>query len=328
MLRTLPITVTDTTSPSMLTATNVPEDDEPEWDSATTYADGDVVMVTDAGVHKRYESLKDSNTDNYPPDNTKADLSDPWWLELGPTNRWAMFNDTVQEATVSSETFSESTYAAESLSVTAAGIAVQVTPQEPVNYVAAFNIQGIHADLIVKNSDGDTLYSRRKNLTSTLSSANWYDYFFEPFVQIGDSVSFNDVPTVSSGDVFFSIQRGTGADAECGVLAMGVRKDLGIAVYGTRVGITDFSRKERDDFGNFLITERGFSKEMTAQVQLPFDRVSAVQRALAEARAKPAVYEASDEVAATIIYGFFTDFEITISGPTLCDATIDIEGLV
>jgi hypothetical protein len=61
---------------------------------------------------------------------------------------------------------------------------------------------------------------------------------------------------------------------------------------------------------------------------VPFNRVSQVQRTLAEGRAQPAVYEASDAVGATIVYGFFTDFEITISNPSLCDATIDIEGLV
>jgi len=111
-------------------------------------------------------------------------------------------------------------------------------------------------------------------------------------------------------------------------LAMGVQKDLGVAVYGTRIGITDFSKKERDTFGNFQIIERGFAKEMTATVVVPFDRVSYVQRTLAEGRAKPAVYEASDTVGATVVYGFFTDFEITISTPSICDATIDIEGLV
>jgi hypothetical protein len=326
MLRTLPIDVTDTTSPSMLAATNVPENDETEWDSTTTYADGDVVMVTDAGVHKRYESLQGSNTDNYPPDNLTG--SPAYWLELGSTNRWAMFDDTVGAATVSSETFSESTYAVDTVEGTAAGIAVQIAPQQPVNYIAAFNLSGAYVDLIVDDADGNTLYSQRRSLTSELSEADWYAYFFEPYVQINDTVAFNDVPTISAGDIYFSVQKTSGGDAECGVLAMGVQKDLGIAVYGTRIGITDFSKKERDTFGNFQIIERGFAKEMTAQVSVPFNRVSQVQRTLAEGRAKPAVYEASDAVGATIVYGFFTDFEITISTPSLCDATIDIEGLV
>jgi hypothetical protein len=323
-----PIEIDDTGSPSQFVASNVPEDDETEWDSTTTYSDGDVVMVTDAGVHKRYESLKDSNTDNYPPDTTSDDLSDPWWLELGPTNRWAMFNDTVGEATSSSETFSESTYAADTVDGTAAGIAVQITPQQAVNYIAAFNIEGVYADLIIKNSDGNTTYSERKSLITTIRSADWYSYFFDETVHIGDATSFPGLPTVSEGDIYFSVQKKPDGPAEVGVLAMGTMKNLGVSTYGTSVGIIDFSRKERDTFGNFQIVERGFAKELDAEVSIPFDRVSFVQSELAKRRAKPTIYEASDSVNATLIYGFFRDFDITISTPSITDATITIEGLV
>jgi len=71
-----------------------------EWSSSTTYATGDTVKVTLAsdGVtertpHEEYESLADSNTGNYPPDNP-----DKWQL-LGATNRWKMFDDYVNTQT-------------------------------------------------------------------------------------------------------------------------------------------------------------------------------------------------------------------------------------
>ena len=323
-----PLEITDTTSPSMLAATNVPENDEAEWASGTTYATGDVVMVTDAGIHRRYESLKDSNTDNYPPDTTKENLTDPWWLDLGSTNRWKMFDQTVGDQTASSETFSEATYATDTVDDTAAGIAVRVKPQNAVNYIAAFALEGKYVDLIVKNGNGDTLFSERRSLRSQLSGADWYNYLFESFKQIDDTVAFNDVPTISNGDVFFSVQKDDNKDARCGILAMGAQQELGVSTYGTRVGIADFSRKERDVFGNFKIIERGFAKELSAEVFIPFDRISFVQRALAKRRALPTIYEASGSVGATVVFGFFQDFEITISTPANADATIDIEGLV
>lgn len=323
-----PIEITDTGSPSQFVASNVPENDETEWASGTTYSTGDKVMVTDAGVHKRYESLKDSNTDNYPPDTTKDDLTDPWWLELSGTNRWAMFNTTVGDKTVSSETFSEATYAVEPVDNTTAGIAVQITPQQAVDYLAVFGVQGAYADVIVKDTDGNTTYSERKSLTAELTEADFYAYFFEPFVDVGDAVSFRGLATVSEGDIFFSIQKTDTEDAQCGALAIGQQNDLGVATYGTSIGITDFSRKERDTFGNFKIVERGFAKTMDAEVFIPFRRISAVQSKLAAVRAQPTVFEASDEVSATLIFGFFTDFDITISTPANADATITVEGLV
>jgi hypothetical protein len=50
-----PITITD----SILTACNVPENDEQEWSAGTSYSIGDAVMVTTstAHIHKTYEAL-------------------------------------------------------------------------------------------------------------------------------------------------------------------------------------------------------------------------------------------------------------------------------
>lgn len=50
-----PITITD----SILTACNVPENDEQEWSAGTSYSIGDAVMVTTskANIHKAYEAL-------------------------------------------------------------------------------------------------------------------------------------------------------------------------------------------------------------------------------------------------------------------------------
>jgi hypothetical protein len=321
-----PITITDTGSLSQLSASNVPETDESEYAAGTSYTAGDRVMVTDPGVHKIYEALR-STTGEYPPDNTNG--SDPAWLEVGPTNRWAMFNRVVGQATQAAETYSESTYAVSTLSAAAAGIAVEIAPQQAVNYLAAFGIRGNHADVIVHDGGGNQLYAERKQLNAEISEAGWWWYFFEPFVQVRDAISFPNLPTISNGTIRLAIQKNQqDANAECGVLVLGVAKTLGVSVYGTRVGIIDFSRKERDAFGNFTITERGFAKEMTAEVKVDFGLLSSVQQRLSEVRAKPVVYEASDNVAATLIYGFFRDFEILISTPTVVDATIEIEGLV
>lgn len=65
-----------------------------EYDSTTSYSTGDQVKVSfeSDGTTPRYpveeyESLADTNSGNYPPDNP-----DQWRL-LGASNRWAMFDD-------------------------------------------------------------------------------------------------------------------------------------------------------------------------------------------------------------------------------------------
>jgi len=80
-----------------------------EYDSGTTYATGDKVKVSeesDGSTERRpveeYESLTDSNTDNYPPDSPNE------WDYLGATNRWAMFDKYSNTQSVEQSSPSES----------------------------------------------------------------------------------------------------------------------------------------------------------------------------------------------------------------------------
>lgn len=73
-----PYTITD----SNLTS-NVPENDAGEYSATATYGAGEVVISST--LHRKYESLVADNTGNALDDVSK-------WLDLGPTNRWAMFD--------------------------------------------------------------------------------------------------------------------------------------------------------------------------------------------------------------------------------------------
>ena len=75
----------------VLTSSNVTEQDNPAWSSSTTYAAG--ALVTRATTHRQYQSLQDANTGHEP----TANLT--WWQDVGPDNRWAMFDDVVGTAT-------------------------------------------------------------------------------------------------------------------------------------------------------------------------------------------------------------------------------------
>ncbi|MHC9235019.1 hypothetical protein ACX9MO_05180 [Pseudooceanicola sp. 502str34] len=76
-----PITVTE----SLLTDTNLTEDDHDEWDVSTTYSAEDRVIVL--STHKVYESVSGSNL-GYDP--TTDDGT--WWIEVSATNKWKAFD--------------------------------------------------------------------------------------------------------------------------------------------------------------------------------------------------------------------------------------------
>lgn len=85
-----PIVVTDAT----LNDHSVPETDYAEWAVGTAYDLGDRVILT--STHKIYESIVDgvgTNTGNDPATTTG------YWIEIGATNRWKMFDQSVGSAT-------------------------------------------------------------------------------------------------------------------------------------------------------------------------------------------------------------------------------------
>ncbi len=82
-----PINVTS----ANLTTSSVAETDHAEWSAGTTYALG--ARVIRAASHRIYESLVAGNIGNNPI--TAADK----WLDTGPTNRWAMFDQAVGTVT-------------------------------------------------------------------------------------------------------------------------------------------------------------------------------------------------------------------------------------
>jgi len=85
-----PVDITD----AMLTS-SVPETDHPEWLPTTSYAAGARVIKT--ATHRIYESAAGGNLGNDP-----ADLTG-FWLEVGPTNRWAMFDEALGTSTTATD---------------------------------------------------------------------------------------------------------------------------------------------------------------------------------------------------------------------------------
>ena len=73
---------------AVLTSSNVVENDRPAWNNGTTYAaDAEVISTT---THRIYRSTLAGNVANDPtlPGTSK-------WTDIGPTNKWAMFDGVV-----------------------------------------------------------------------------------------------------------------------------------------------------------------------------------------------------------------------------------------
>ena len=296
-----PVTVTN----SILTSSNVTEDDYSEWASGTTYADGDNVIVIGT-THKVYESLVDSNLGNDP---TTDDGTN--WLELSATNRWKAFDQKIADQVSNLNTIEYQLNSA-TTNVTA---------------VSLFGLDGISVNVTVTDATDGEVYNEDFSLLDNAEIVDWFTYFFAEQGTKTEAL-FTGIPPYLNSDVDITVTAETGTNAKVGQIVLGFLSNFGLTTYGTSVGIEDYSRKETDAFGNFVITERAFAKLVDYDVRLETGKARTVQNTLANFRATPIVYIGSeDEAFATIVYGFYRRFDITLEGPAYSFAAIEVEGL-
>ena len=299
-----PVTVTN----SILTSSNITENDYAEWAVGTTYADGDLVIVTGT-THKVYESLVDSNLGNDP---TTDDGSN--WLEIGATNLWKAFDQKISDPVTNLES-------------------IEYTLNDPasnVTAVALFGLKGISANVTVTDTaiggEGE-VYNETISLIDNRNIVDWYTYFFEEQVQKEQAIFFN-IPPYLASDVEITVTDSAGETAELGQIVLGFLSQLGATAYGTSISIEDFSRKETDDFGNFIVVERAYAQLADFDVQFETQNARKIQRTLAGFRATPIVYIGSEDTSyCTTIYGFYRRFDLTLEGPSLSFGAIEVEGL-
>jgi len=104
--------------------------------------------------------------------------------------------------------------------------------------------------------------------------------------------------------------------------------EIGMCVYGTEVGIVDYSRKERDTFGNLTLIERGYSDVVRYKVEILTENAAQIRNLLASKRAVSAVYVGHSEVEAINVTGYLTSFSIPLDNWHWSTITIEVEGEV
>lgn len=294
-----PTVITD----SMLASSSVAEPDvgEVAWSAATAYVEGEVAVRTT--THRKYERLVAGTT-------ATAPESDPTnWLDIGPTNRWAMFDRKVGTETSA-----------------ASSLTVALRPGG-ISGLGALELTGRQLDVTMRTGPGgDIVYSKSVSLDGTTVDSV-YDWFYAEFEQLTDVV-ITDLPEhYASCELTLDLTGTSGVSV--GVFQAGQVVQVGRTQYGASVGIIDYSRKEKDQFGNLDILERTYSKRSSLQVITEKADFNKIYRRLASLRATPCIFIGADQVGyePMITYGFYKDFGIAVPYVHYHLLTIEIEGL-
>lgn len=294
-----PLTVT----PAMLVSTDVPENDYPEWAAGTTYTKGQRVIL--AAQHKVYESAADSNTGNNP----ATPSAEPKWVEVGPTNRWKPFDKSVSSQVKQAN-----------------NISYRIKPGQAITSLGLLNVAGATSIRVrVMDPAFGTVYDETTSMSPVPAAADWWQWYFGMRTTPTQAL-LQDLPSFPMADILIDVV-GT-ADLAVGVILMGQTRVFALGVKaGARLGIQDYSRKERTEFGDVVLVERNYAKRAAFQLLLKSSEVDSFNAFCASVRATPCLWIGSDRFESTVIYGFYKNFEIILSYYDYADSELELEGL-
>lgn len=299
-----PITITD----AILTACDVAETDYTAWSVSTAYTAGDRCIVTTSGVHKIYEALVSVTGGSSPEVDVLATV--PKWLEISATNRWKVFDNKV--GTQSSK---------------ATSMKYTFTPGSRIDSIALLNLSATSVQIVITDPVDGEVYNETTNLIADDSVVyDWYTYFMEPTGTLKTDFVATDFPIYASSVIEITITY-TGGTAKVGAIILGRKFELGGLNYSPSIGITDYSTKDTDSFGNYTITERAYSKKMSCDCTVKNIYIDEILRQLSLLRATLLVWVGADDYSCMIIYGFYKDFSIVIQYDDYSLCSLEIEGL-
>lgn len=270
------------------------------WNGATAYTAGDIVLRTT--TQRLYERLISGTTATEPENDTTN------WLDIAPSNKWAMFDNYVSTQTAATSP-----------------LTVVIKPGL-VNGLALFGLVGTSLTVTVRDGlAGPVVYTTTISLEDSVVS-DWYQYFFEPFTQLAEVV-LTDLPPYGDAHITVSVT-GSGT-VKCGILAVGTTYAVGETQAGASVSITDYSRKVTDEFGTTTFVRRAYSRKMSATTWIASASMNKVMQVLADLRALPCVWIGTtvEGLEPLTVFGFYKDFSIDVAYPTTSFCSMEIEGL-
>jgi len=296
-----PITITD----AMLISSSIAENDYTAWSSATTYAVGD--RVISATTHRIYESLRANNTNKNPTLVINTGGTTPYWFDVGPTNKWAMFDGIVSTP-----------------STIANVLEIVLQP----GYFNAVFFAGLDADTltIVATSQGVEYY-RKAVVLENSAPGDWYEYFFDRFNPQTDFLDSN-VDQYNDAVVTITIAKASGTVA-VGVVALGDLFPLGLTQYGARAKPKTFSYIKLDDFGNTTIKRRKKAKDMSATAFVNLDEANSILDKITSLLDVPCVWVGSglNEYSGLRVFGLGSG-ELSYDHPEQAVLSINVMGLI
>lgn len=283
-----------------LISSNVPET-VALYSAGTTYAEGAEAREDAAGGAVFYESAQSGNLGNA--------LSDPdWWIPRGPTNRWAALDRSPGTVTTNPDSIEYE-------------IAVE-------GFADSVVVQGVNAasmQVVQRNADDDVVFDQTFNLVSPSGILDQLSYFIEPIERLSKQLVMGLKPYANS-KVTVTLT-GTGGTPSLGQLVVGQSKALGWTRWGGSFGITDYSRKGENEFGDPDVVERAYADRAGFSIWVEDAFLDQLKVLLARYRATPIMWIGDPSRPSTFLYGWPDDWSVEFTEANRHLLSISLKGL-
>jgi len=299
---------------ALVTASSIAEPDatqgEATWSGATNYALAAEAIST--ATHRKYRSLQAANLNHPLPNYTIGETENDWWVDIGPTNKYAMFD-----------------YNRTTTSIDTSPLSVTIAPGQRVDSLALLGMQATQVTISATSVlGGGTVYGPEVVSLRRRSTRTWSDYFFGAFREV-PSIILTDLPQFS--DLIVTVEFENASDnVRVGTCAIGKSIFLGDIEYNPISDAINFSEVNRNDFGDAQLTQRRSIPKTTQKVFADTDILNSVRQARTDLNAQVAVWFGLDDeddprAEALLILGFYRTWTIDLVGDDVFEQNIEIE---
>lgn len=285
----------------------------PVWSSGTNYTPGQQVVRT--STNRVYQCLINTTPVNTTAPENLLTGSTIYWFDAGPSNKYAMF-DLLRNS---------------SSKAVGAGnnITVVIQPGVRVDSIAFVGLKRVETVrvTVAANSTATPTYDSGQITLGGRETLTWYQYFFTTPEFRSSTVLF-DLPPLLNAYITITL---LGSNIECGGIALGKYEEIGTVQRGATNDVINFSKVDRDVFGNATLVQRRNVPKTNQTLLLPAIALDRVRKLRDTLNGTTAVWVGLDDIPgqyyfeSLLIVGFYKQFSISIDNPEYVTINLELE---
>lgn len=289
------------------------------WTYAGTINEGYVPKDNISGDNPAWEEYGVINYNQDPA--TYMYGTDALWAKISPTNAWKMFDGTVSSQTIGKR-IDDLTNETK--------ISFSVQTVTAMNCISFFDTFVTRITLTLKRPDGTVVWSEVANITKDIS-ASATDYFFSDKYEAPVNL-FRMFPAVPGA--MLDVEMYSPSTCKCGLCVIGKSRYIGKTQNGAKLSIVDYSKKSTSDYGVTSLSVGPYAKELACDLYLKNSDIDIIYDWIATIRATPIVVlgdnssQSSVQYQSLMMYGYYSDFSVTIPGPVMSVCSFEVKGLI